>query len=122
MSRSPFTSYGVECGDGWYGIIDNLSANIERSIRAWQKENPDIKEKHPRVVQVKEKFGGLRFYMRYPSGFDKAFYDKFEHELIGPAEELSEKTCEFCGEEGKRRPGGWIKTLCETCYNKRKER
>lgn len=63
---------------------------------------------HPRAAQVKEKYGGLRFYMT--SGTDEIF------DLIKKAEELSYKTCENCGEPGYQRSGGWIYTLCDTCH------
>lgn len=57
------------------------------------------------IVQVKEKFGGLRIY------FEKGS----EHlwELTGALEVKSYKICEKCGERGKPRTGGWIQTLCE---------
>ena len=43
--------WGFECGDGWFTIIDNLSKRITEI-------NPDVE-----AFQVKEKFGGLRFYI-----------------------------------------------------------
>ncbi len=46
--------FGFEHGDGWYNIIDELCENITTLIG-----NKDIKVT---AVQVKEKFGGLRFY------------------------------------------------------------
>jgi hypothetical protein len=63
---------------------------------------------HPRAAQVKEKFGGLRFYMT--SGTDEIF------DLIEEAEALSCKTCEECGKPGEERPGGWIHTHCDPCH------
>lgn len=56
------------------------------------------------VVQVKEKFGGLRIYT------DKS--PKYIWDLIADIETKSYKTCEVCGKRGKPREGGWIKTLC----------
>lgn len=63
---------------------------------------------HPKAVQVKEKFGGLRFYMT--SGNDEIY------DLIGEAEAKSYKTCEECGEPGEEKPMSWIRTLCDGCY------
>ncbi len=57
------------------------------------------------VAQVKEKFGGLRIYF---DGGDEHLWD-----LMGALEKKSYKTCEECGERGKPRSGGWVKTLCE---------
>jgi len=58
-----------------------------------------------RVMQVKEKFGTLRFYC---PGNDKIYrYVKF-------AESLSAVTCEVCGKRGKREcVSGWYKTVCK---------
>lgn len=57
------------------------------------------------AVQVKEKFGSLRFYI---SGGDDVV-----HALISMAESMSAITCEVCGDAGKMQTGGWIRTLCD---------
>jgi len=38
--------------------------------------------------------------------------------LIDDAEALSAVTCEWCGDEGKARSGGWTLTLCDGCSEK----
>jgi len=63
---------------------------------------------YPKAVQVKEKFGGLRFYMT--CGSSEIF------NLVEEAETLSYKTCEECGGPGEERGGGWIRTLCNNCH------
>lgn len=60
---------------------------------------------HIRVHQIKEKFGGLRFY--YDGG------DEYVRGLVSMAESWAAYTCETCGERGKHRGGGWIRTLCD---------
>ena len=88
--------FGFECGDGWFDLIDRLSAEITDI-------DPDV-----RVMQVKEKFGGLRFYV--DSAPDEVY------ELITDAEERSFSICERCGSPGKPSDcSGWIKTLCPKC-------
>lgn len=62
---------------------------------------------YPRVVQVKEKFATLRYYM-------SASTDKME-DMIREAEQESAVTCEECGQPGVCRSGGWLKTLCDKC-------
>lgn len=59
------------------------------------------------VTQVKEKFGGLRFY----------YHDVVDHPEIDEIEERSESVCETCGAPGRGivRPGGWLVTACLTC-------
>lgn len=94
--------WGFSCDDGWYGLIDALCATIKRHA---EKEDLDV-----RAVQVKEKFGGLRFYIY---GGDDAIY-----EYVHFAEMMSYHICEKCGMTGpevSQTKGGWIKTLCEAC-------
>jgi hypothetical protein len=66
---------------------------------------------HPRALQIKSKYGGLRFYMTH--GTDRIF------ELIDKAEDKSYETCEKCGKPGKARDVGWIWTLCDECYERK---
>jgi len=61
--------------------------------------------KVPVAVQVKEKFGGLRFYVQ-------AATDK-HYNYISFAEGMSYCTCEDCGAPGKLYTDGWHTTLCD---------
>lgn len=82
-----------QVGKGWHPILEKL----------YRKKPRDTV-----VVQVKEKFGGLRF---YTGGTTEEFLD-----LIDEAEKASYVICERCGEKGEMRPElGWIKTLCDNC-------
>lgn len=60
---------------------------------------------HVYVEQIKEKFGGLRFY--YQGG------DDYIDGLVDMAERWANQSCEVCGAPGKKTRGGWIRTLCE---------
>ena len=99
---------GFCCGDGWEKIIYNLSKKITEL-------DPNVE-----AVQVKEKFGGLRFYIG-PVIQDKA--DKV-YEAISEAESESFKTCEYCGtkENVTTKGPGWIKTLCNDCRKERSKK
>ena len=97
----PFCGFG--CGNGWFDIIKDLCQKLEEMIIAFP-ENERFKY---RCVQIKEKFGGLRFYLDHTP--------KEMWEFIDKAEEKSLKTCENCGAVGKQTGKGWIKTLCEDC-------
>ena len=55
------------------------------------------------ISQVKEKFGGLRFYA-------DPYLD-----AINDIEDRSLTVCEDCGQPGEPRSGGWIRTLCDGC-------
>lgn len=55
--------FGFECDDGWFPIIYFMCEFLHRRYQYWSKET----QENFYVVQVKEKFGGLRFYMStYP--------------------------------------------------------
>ena len=74
------------------------------------------RNKIPTAVQIKEKFGSLRFYA-----------DNITDEqqiIINFAETLSSKVCEFCGRFDSTVISyriGWHKTLCSCCANKEKQ-
>ena len=110
--------WGLEVGDGWYQIIDSLCNQIQHHVD-WKQEQ---KEKYGRgegcsqVVadQVKEKFGGLRFY--YHGG------DDVIDGMVRMAESWAAYTCEQCGNIGSTRGGGWIRTLCDEHEEERQNR
>lgn len=67
------------------------------------------------IFQIKEKFGGLRFYIG--EGSDEVY------EAIQAAEDYSYRVCEVTGKPGKlRRDLRWWRTLCDEEYNKAKEK
>lgn len=94
-------AYRFDYDSGWNLIIKEL---IEDLIElGWDKN----------IVQIKEKFGGLRFYIQ--NGSNEMY------KRIVEAENQSYETCETCGEKGEiRRDIGWWMTLCETHYNEKK--
>ena len=60
-----------------------------------------------RIVQIKEKFGQLRW---YDFGANEAIYN-----IIRKYTKLSEKTCICCGEPAEHIALGWISPFCEKC-------
>lgn len=86
--------WGFECGDGWWTLIDVISELMT-------KHNPDIT-----AIQIKEKFGTLRFY--------HAPVDDYSLAVENAAEMLSTLICEVCSAHAKRRANdGWISSLCD---------
>lgn len=86
-----------ECGPGWDKLIDPLIALCTlRKVK---------------IVQIKEKFGGLRFYVEYSNpAIDRR---------ITEAEKQSFNICEMCGEPGELlKNNDWLKTLCALHTNK----
>jgi hypothetical protein len=114
--RDSCMHWGFEHGDGWFDIIEALCANIQNHVDWKRRQHPALSDEEfndqhqPVAAQVKEKFGGLRFYM------DNT--DEYIQGAISMAESTSYRTCEQCGNKGHRRAGGWIRTLCDTCHGK----
>jgi len=115
MFGQPYGGFAV--GVGWWPIIEELCAEIDAYTKwrnntraALLKDNP-YKQKIPKevtpvkVAQIKEKFGGLRFY--YDGGDDEI------SGMVRMAERWAGRSCETCGKPGRRRDGGWIRTLCD---------
>lgn len=117
----------IECGDGWEAIIREACEKIEPVL---QDEVPD--EENVYAVQIKEKFGALRFYRshrlildihapsRVGSYIDNNSSTAYSHESIDAidaaireAEKRSLTICEICGDPGRLRGGNWIRTLCD---------
>jgi hypothetical protein len=106
--RTTGMNFGFQCGNGWSGIIRRLAEKLEPLCIKAKKEMTHEELKWygggPRVSQVKEKYGTLRFYMTTET-------DEMS-KLIRKAEKESEKTCEQCGKPGKIRGHGWLYTAC----------
>lgn len=95
--------------DGWFDLIWECSEKIEAEIL----KMPEEQRKLTKAIQVKEKFGTLRFYMW-------GHENEAINEAIRVAEEKSEVTCEQCGSPGELYGGGWLLTLCKKCAAKSK--
>ena len=94
---------GFCCGEGWWPILEKLCSNIQSHID-WKNKQSEVVPQVT-VAQIKEKFGGLRFY--YDGG------DEHINGMVRMAEAWADASCEECGSPGKSRDGGWIKTLCD---------
>ncbi len=88
--------------DGWFDLLWRLCEDLEPLVAEWAKETGGQFE----VAQVKEKFGGLRFYVEHD--VSRAIRQRIE-----AAGDESYRTCEICGEPGVLRQGAWLKTLCD---------
>jgi len=93
------TAFGIEHGDGWYGIVRKFAEAAE----------PFCLRTGAHVLQQKEKFGRLVVHL---SGSDAEV-----ETALREAEEESETTCEQCGAPatlGKSK-SGWWSTRCGDC-------
>jgi hypothetical protein len=102
--------YGLECGFGWFKLLDDLSSQLEELIKQYIKVNPDIDSNElPAACQVKEKFGRLRFYMDNQTDVMQ--------DLLDWAETTSGTKCELCGKRGSVRTlRRWIYCRCDKCF------
>ncbi len=123
--KFPFMAHGGEpcfcaVGDGWYSVLEGLCAEI---VTIYEKANtpPDIE-----IVQIKEKYGTLRFYCIFkknkkPTGETIQLHNEVLS-IIHRWEDKSATICEECGSEGKLRTDlSWFSTLCDECYSKAKQ-
>lgn len=102
---------GGNVGPGWEPLVDELHKLV-------QEIDPEI-----RVAQVKEKFGGLRYYYNLSAEYDNEPdpdnpWDETNAQkirnLVSRAESASYWFCEVCGKVGHLRTDRfWIKTLCD---------
>ncbi len=101
MAEVSYNGVWLEVGDGW--LLKIIHPLIKDLLAAgWSGK----------LNQVKEKFGGLRFYVA--AGEPDEVY-----KLIWAAENASTTICEICGAPGELRYGGWIKTLCDEHHEAR---
>ena len=94
---------GSGIGEGWMELVTQLDKDVAQL-------DPDYV-----IDQVKEKFGGLRYYITISEGVDQETREKIWN-TIHEAEEKSFDICDICGEAGKRvnvGGAGWIATRCE---------
>jgi hypothetical protein len=98
-------NWGIECGSGWYDILDELCGKIQ----AHYEENgyDDVM-----FSQIKEKYSTLRIYVNYGSDVIYAYIDE--------AVEKSAHTCELCGSKRGciRDDHGWVMVRCKKCWTK----
>lgn len=94
-------------GVGWHPIIEKLDAALKLLDPGYT------------VTQIKEKFGGLRYYIGFSEEIRE--HEHFEviswamHALTGQAEAESLQTCEECGKPARTTSiGYWARTLCNT--------
>ena len=91
-------------GDGWRELVETAVGRIAKAVAAAPAGSL-------RIVQVKEKFAGLRLYWQ-SAGLSDEIKNAVE-EAVALAEARSACTCEMCGVEGRLyNRGGWFATAC----------
>jgi len=92
--------------DEYYHWLDG-DRKLQKLEEVKTKKPREVRPEHPQTVavQVKEKFGGLRFYVQEATSEI--------HNYIEFAESMSYRTCEECGSPGTVYTDGWHTTLCD---------
>lgn len=111
--------FGLECDDGWYDLVYNLCKKLKLLM--------DLTGIMVEAMQVKEKYGTLRFYAGTrtppklsPTGDFNEVLCEIIDDLINEAENRSAFICEICGDRSGSlaHKGSWFKTLCNKCADK----
>jgi len=97
----PLKDVLLHVGPGWKDIVTRLIDDLFKL--GWDGQ----------LCEIKEKFGGLRFYVGKSSNAVDA--------RIGQAEQESVVTCESCGSPGRLRFDGWIKAMCDKCHTEHRQ-
>lgn len=104
-----FDTWGVECGDGWFALIDRLAGDCERDIEALILQG--LPEKlWPRVTQIKEKTGSLRFRVYQPAPTGEPL-----GKILTLGLEESRCICERFGNCKIMGPNMGGRTMCRNC-------
>ena len=90
----------VDVDEGWYQIVvdcDNLLTEIDPNYQ---------------IAQIKQKFGGLRYYFQPSDVNNGELYVKMNSVVLA-YEKIASMTCEATGKPGvlMKSKGGWVKTL-----------
>lgn len=129
LERTAKRHYGVNCGEGWLGILERLVGQLDRIWDGYRGyKGRDAWE----IQQVKEKMGTLAFYTQIIAEVDDGeeecvkldYHARVDahNEAIASAQQSSFETCEDCGAPGvQTTTTSWIRTLCKTCGDRHVE-
>ena len=95
--EDPAEFYEACVGKGWVPLLLSLTEKL--FYLGWDG----------RLLQVKEKFGTLRFYW---ANNIPGIMGEIASDVVSEAEARSAYTCQTCGEYGETRGVVWLVTLC----------
>jgi len=97
-----------EHAEGWTELLTLLAARINTILKADPSATMQI-------LQIKEKFGELRFYYRLSDASEAT--QAAVREAVDAAREASAFVCEACGQPGilQTSKSGWIRVRCLDC-------
>lgn len=93
----------IECRDGWFDLVNQLCVDISKECEQLGLSVADW----PNAVQIKEKFGCLRFYTSNSTdSVDDLKYIAMNDSMT---------ICEVCGAPGRHYKEDCYRTLCDSC-------
>ena len=93
--------------EGWYQAFgEDMCMELKEVID--EVDDPDWEYQ---ILQIKEKFGELRW---YTNGVPEEIYQRVD-DIIEKYTLKSSHTCIYCGKPANWRARGWIEPLCEDC-------
>ena len=95
--------FEYEVPQGWRELCQELAVELDRILDTLSEEE---KENY-KLLQVKEKFGSLRWY-------DNGHNEKM-HQLIRQYEYKAERICCVCGKMATKVTLGWVILFCDEC-------
>ncbi len=97
--------FGFECSEYWIPVLEKGFKEMAEIVRREKMDDY-------RIVQVKEKFAGLRIYSNY-------YTDELDNVIDKMEEEVSH-ICEKCGStNGHLITRGWMSILCPDCFEEK---
>jgi hypothetical protein len=97
---------GFQCDDGWFDLLYRVCERLEPKVKELSATLPE--GQHFEVEQVKEKLGGLRFYVNHHTAAIDLEIERARQESLS--------TCENCGRRGTlSHKDGRLVTCCEEC-------
>jgi hypothetical protein len=103
---NPLALYGIACGEGWIPLIDECAEEL-------CEVDP---QEEIKFVQIKEKFGSLRFYIWVDMKDAKELYTK-AREIIQKYEMEASTTCEQCNKPSNLQTiNGYMYNVCDSCF------
>lgn len=103
-------AFGLDVEDGWYDLLDHCMEKMQYCCDFFSSDG-DGGEVQVVADQIKEKFGGLRFYVSVYGANE--IENRIIDDIISSAERKAANTCEVTGENGTLcHRGSWYKTLC----------
>ena len=102
----PNLDFSRDVGPGWLPLLEDLTRKL--ATLGWDGQ----------ILQVKEKFGRLRFYWK--NNIQGEDLRAIAQDVVNYAEHRSGYICEACGAAAEIRTNGrWLKAECLPCHEKR---